>query len=209
MKGFTKSMLLILPSFNVLDKKSRDYMLNVDRSIDNLIKLFKEINITIKAITTNETSLLLLKDKDIKWVECIPYEDIFFYKNNCILDMTYPDKSNIIIEDDLEKIKSFVRDKVKIKKGLSTEERLAKIIKRQKEICKLYVSKQKAIFNMSLSKSCDISVTIKNNIQQIIFIVNPINFLVDCYIGGNKIDIAQVLCDDSTLNRLYDWRCIG
>lgn len=183
LKGFCNKAILLLPDETYLTGLTYTTETYLERACINLVKFCKDNDIELEYFATNR----LINIEDAKLINPLSEEDTIFMSN--IYNMT--SLKNVPTIDD--KYLKPARDKYPTKRGLSKEDRLAIIIKREKTAVNLFLKDASFIIDMQKASTRVYKYESVENDCKIYLKINPSNYVPEIYMSGQRMSASDIL----------------
>lgn len=202
MKGFTKEVLILLHKPEAYYGKDEYWKLSVRNSVAVLIEFItKHVEARPVMLTSDEVAVDLFgRNKVVGWWNALPPEDCNFARRNCEGLHNMPEGV------DFEEHYSTARRKYPIKGVLEAEDRFYICAKREKFVANELIKKCKFVVSFENQNNAAYRVNKHLPSNRAVFIVKPINMVVESYFGGQPIDVVSFTELHCTSMPLYDWR---
>ena len=199
MKGFTKKGILILPKDETINRFDAGYTLMLKRSVLNLIKFFKGIDIELSCFTTDEVATKF-KLEGIGWINSSAPEDLRFIQNNCEGMAELPEGENAS-----EDLYAKARKKYAVKRGMDLDTRFEIAVKRDQMTAAQIIKESKLVITLENKNNSYFRTDSRPADQRVVIRVNYTNFIATGQLSGNPIDIISLLQDKRTAKPVNTW----
>ena len=199
MQGFCDKGILILPEINTINGSDKRVAKLILLGLSNIIEYFDKIGIKLECPSIMD-SAPSITDKRIQWINTLTPEDMYYAEEA----FNRKRRDNEIDIDESYYITA--RTKFKAEKGMTANERLELIDKREKLITNNYIEDSTLVIMFEREKVSRYKVKSKDEDGRIILNVNPNTLIMSARMSGESIPIEQLL-DELSCARLpvSDW----
>lgn len=199
MQGFCEKGILILPEINTVNGSDKRVAKLILLGLSNIIEYFDKIGIKLECPSIMDVAPSIT-DERIQWLNTLTPEDMFYAEE------AFDRKRRVNEVDVDESYYITARTKFKAEKGMSAEDRLELIDKREKLITNNYIEDSTLVIMFEKERLSRYKVKSKEEDGRIVLNVNPSTLVMSARMSGESIPIEQLL-DELSCARLpvSDW----
>lgn len=186
MQGFCESGILILPEINTVNGEDKQYASLLFKGLENVVKYFANIGIQLECPSIMEFAPSVQID-GIQWINTLTPEDTFFAEE-AFKRKRRPNEKDI---DDFYYVKA--RTKFPAQKGLSGDDRVELIDKREKFITNSYIEDKELVLLFENPRLSRYKVKSKEDDGRIVITVNPNTFVMSAKMSSEDVLIEELL----------------
>lgn len=198
-KGFTRSALIMYPTYDDFSDRSFDHKWHMDLAADKIHSYLRECNIESACFATDDVAREL-RDVPDKWVITLSGGDQHFVEVNC--DGMNMDFSKCLKYPEIYKVTA---EKYPLEKGSTPEGRFDVILNRDSKAKREIVKEFNLVLQIGTGKGAAMKLTPKAGSGKLYILIDNTSFLAKCYMSDMEINPIDILGIPNGNAPVYEW----
>ena len=205
MRGFCKEAVLVLPKPESISKRGESYIRELRKAVYNIRDFLAESDIKLQCFSSDELGMDL-KLEGIEYIHILTPEDRNFLN---VMKIGNAYCNGIDIDAERFGIYETVRRRIKVERGISQNERLTAIKKREKLAGKEYIKQCRMVFTFATKNNSYYPVSAVVGDKRLVFTIDNNLFIMTAKMSGTPIDIFYLYKDERLLPAVNEWELGG
>ena len=193
-------VLIVFPAIETFNKFDESKLLRFRKGLKNIVRFFKEQGEDVYGIASDTCLVELFTDLDIKYLNVLAPSDRF------ALDKLGYSEAYIHDAEDVDSnIYRSIGNKVKMLPGISTEERLDNILKREKYAGNMLIRQEPCVLTFGTPSNSVYTVKSKDGDKRVVLRVELNCFTMSSTFSNHPIALKYMLNTEQVLNTIDNW----